>query len=46
VIVGADDAAAVTELLAASGETVAAIGVVEPRRDGAIVYDGALRLGS
>ncbi len=46
VIVGAGDAAAVAELLAASGETVAIIGAVEPRRDGAIGYDGALRLGS
>ncbi|MEJ0012547.1 MAG: phosphoribosylformylglycinamidine cyclo-ligase [Bauldia sp.] len=46
VVVAADKAEAVAASLRASGETVVAIGRIEPRKDAAVAYDGALDLGS
>jgi acetyl-CoA acetyltransferase len=44
--VAAGAAEAVTEALAAHGETVTALGVIEPREGEAVVYDGHLRPGA
>ncbi len=41
-----DAADAVTGALTAAGETVATIGHIEARGAAAVVYDGALRLGT
>jgi phosphoribosylaminoimidazole synthetase len=45
VVVAPDQAEAVAASLRRSGETVAVLGRIEPRRDGAVVYDGSLDLG-
>jgi phosphoribosylaminoimidazole (AIR) synthetase len=46
VVVAADAAEAVAASLRASGETVVAIGRVEPRAGTAVAYDGKLDLGT
>jgi phosphoribosylaminoimidazole synthetase len=43
-VVAPPAAAAVSEVLAAAGETVIALGALEERRDEAVVFDGALDL--
>jgi phosphoribosylaminoimidazole synthetase len=45
VVVSADAADGVMRSLQASGETVVRVGRIEPRKDGAVVYDGKLDLG-
>jgi len=44
-VVGTDAADGVIDHLNAAGETVRAIGRIEPRRGAAVIYDGALNLG-
>jgi phosphoribosylformylglycinamidine cyclo-ligase len=46
VVASAHGAGAVEDALAAAGETVSRIGTIEPRQAAAVVYDGALDLGS